>query len=98
MALFLRSGGHCERCGVDLGRTGIERHHRMRRRDGGDRLANLLYLCPGCHQWCHAHPAASREGGWIVPTWADPAATAVLLGTGGWWTLDDLGGRSPAEF
>lgn len=93
-ALLRRSGGRCERRGCDLYRTGIERHHRIRRRDGGDRLANLLALCPDCHAHITRHPAEARENGWIVTAHAADPTTVPVLIAGTWWLLDDDGGRT----
>lgn len=57
----------------------MERHHRQRRRDGGDRLSNLLAVLPECHGEIHSHPALAREHGWIVSAFAaDPARVEVL--------------------
>jgi len=106
-ALLHRSKGRCEHCGKDLlGRA--ERHHRMRRRDGGDRLSNLLLVLPEHHTDIHREPSRSMAYGWIVPAVAlsvvlandlvvpceDPATVPVLLGDR-WWLLDDAGGRHP---
>lgn len=90
IVLKVRSRGRCERCDADLVTTGVERHHRKRRRDGGDRHANLAMLCPPCHQWVTVHPAESRRQGWIVAVAADP--TEVPMRTpAGWAWLDDDG-------
>jgi hypothetical protein len=77
MTLWARSRGNCEHCGRPLNGR-MERHHRQRRRDGGDRLSNLLAVLPDCHGEIHAHPALSRERGWIVSAYvADPRAIPV---------------------
>lgn len=92
MLLLGRSGSRCERCGKPLAGA-MERHHRQRRRDGGDRLSNLLALHPSCHQWITEHPAEAREHGWIVSASnPDPSRMPVMI-AGGWWLLDDLGGK-----
>lgn len=101
--LTARANGCCERCGHTLDRAFTERHHRQRRRDGGDRLANLLLLCStgtglngiGCHQWITEHPTEATEQGWIVPVWDDPATTPVRLPDGRLWLLHDNGSKSP---
>lgn len=95
-ALLRRCADRCERCGGPL-RGRLERHHRQRRRDGGDRVSNLLALHPECHSWVTTHPAEAIERGWIVPVEADPAAARVWLAgvglrPGGWFLLDDGGG------
>lgn len=99
--LLLRSRGRCERCGKDLlaNERPVSRHHRQRRRDGGDRLSNLMLLCgtgnTGCHGWITEHPAEAKlpTHGWIVPTEFDPADIPVRLADGYLYTLDDMGGR-----
>lgn len=99
--LAVRSGGACERCGRNLVGTRLpySRHHRQRRRDGGDRLSNLLLLCgtgtTGCHGWITEHPDPAQAAGWIVPALGDedPAAVPVRLADGWLYLLDDAGGR-----
>lgn len=103
-ALVMRSGGRCERCGRDLtdGRTSVSRHHRVRRRDGGDRLSNLLLLCgtgtTGCHGHVTEHPTEAYASGWSVRALSvdqDPSTVPVRLADGHWWLLDDQGGKRP---
>lgn len=96
-ALWARSGGRCERCDRALGGgIGVSRHHRMRRRDGGDRLSNLLLLCgsgtTGCHGWVTEHPDEAYANGWSVRALAttDPAEVPVRI-NGRLWVLDDHG-------
>lgn len=71
----------------------------MRRRDGGDRLSNLLLLCRGCHQYVHAHPTEAVANGWIVRAspGVPPAEVVVRLADGYLYHLDDYGGRSPVR-
>lgn len=79
-ALEHRSGSHCERCGFPVLMEAAERHHRKLRSQGGeDKVWNLVLLCPGCHQWVHAHPRRATYDGFIVPSWADPLKWPVLL-------------------
>lgn len=89
-----RAGGRCECCGNEL-RGRAERHHRTRRRDGGDRLANLLLLLPDHHRRWTENPAEAVDRGIIVPTWADPAATPVLHRGRTWLRLADDGSTTP---
>lgn len=96
MLLQARAGGRCECCGeLLLGRC--ERHHRMRRRDGGDRLANLLVLLPACHAHWTAHPDEARLRGIIVPTYSSPEAAPVLWRGSSWLRLTDWGELLPGE-
>ena len=71
LTLLRRDGGRCGWCGKDLNGVGA-RHHRMRRRDGGDRLANLVMLHPWCHNVSpgsvHQEPALAVHLGFIVTT------------------------------
>lgn len=95
--LLVRSRGLCECCGRRPTATDpVERHHRQRRRDGGDRLANLLRLRRSCHAWWTAHPAAAVDKGIIVRTGMDPGQVPVRVAQRhGWWSwvvLDDDGG------
>jgi 5-methylcytosine-specific restriction endonuclease McrA len=63
-ALLARSGGMCEICGTY---AAAERHHRLRRsQGGGNELDNLLHLCPPCHGIVHAYPVLSYEHGWLL--------------------------------
>lgn len=76
-----RAGGYCEACGMPRldGRGDTELHHRQARGMGGskgrdlDVAINLLALHPQCHGKIHGHPRWSRDHGFIVPSWADPA-------------------------
>jgi hypothetical protein len=68
-----RDQGRCFRCGAPLtaGWPGYSCHHRQSRSVGPDTLDNRIMLCgsgtsPHCHQYVHAHPAESRDNGWIV--------------------------------
>lgn len=95
LKLFARSRGMCERCGNSLNGRG-ERHHRQRRRDGGDRLSNLLLICTDCHREITDKPESetrARALGYIVPALgiAEPDAYEVLLWGDTWVLLDDEG-------
>ena len=93
MTMLIRCAGVCWWCDRPLGGTGV-RHHRMRRRDGGDRLANLLLLHPWCHNVSsgsvHQEPRAAKERGFIVPSWADPLTYPVAV-RDQWYVLSDEG-------
>lgn len=93
--LMVRSQGRCEIGGCDLNRTGIERHHRIRRRDGGDRLSNLMVLCPHHHRHVTEHPGEAYANGWSIRalTDQDPASVPVRIHPGRLWLLDDEGFR-----
>lgn len=89
-----RCGGRCEICGTERGP--FERHHRKRRRDGGDRFCNLLYLCASCHRHVTEHPAEARRYGWIVSMSREPDEIPVLWFRREWVVLDDAGQARPA--
>lgn len=95
LLLLARSGHRCERCGHPLAGR-MERHHRIRRRDGGDRLSNLLVLHSSCHQYVTEHPEEARANGWIVSALSgvDPAAAPVRI-AGALWFLRDNGTKVP---
>lgn len=99
--LTSRAFGCCEICGDPLRPDFTSRHHRMRRRDGGDRLANLLLLCGdgtrGCHGHIAEHPAEAIENGWIVPTHADVLDVPARLANGELYYLHDDGTRTPID-
>lgn len=100
MELLGRCGSRCEKCGRPLGDR-MERHHRQRRRSGGDRLSNLMAVHPECHAWITEHPEAAREAGWIVSAEGlggvapDPAEIPVRLPDGYLWLLRDDGRKTP---
>lgn len=94
LLLESRAAGACERCGKECGP--VERHHRKRRREGGDSLQNLLFVGELCHREIHAHPATSRKFGWIVSVYADPITVPVLWRSREWAMLTEDGGRVPA--
>lgn len=91
MTLWARCRDYCEWCGKPLGGQ-MERHHRQPRAVGGDRLANLLALHPGCHQHVTEHPTEARDRGVIVSRHAaDPATVEVTLPDDRRVFLDDEG-------
>lgn len=93
MLLWARGHGLCEKCGEN---PPTDRHHRKRRRDGGDVLSNLLFLCSTCHHWLHDTPESvtrARQLGYIVPALgiAEPDTYPVLQWGTTWVLLDDDG-------
>jgi hypothetical protein len=87
--------GLCERCGQE---AATDPHHRWLKAEGGpDLIANLAALDRACHDWCHRHPAAARDAGWIVATGKDPAARGVELHTGQLVRFSGSGGYLPAR-
>lgn len=86
-----RADGRCEVCRA----TGTEWSHRVDRSDGGTwDPVNGLLACRRCHAWWHAEPLLAVQGGWRLPSTADPATAPVWLWTPfgqGWWWLDSEG-------
>lgn len=90
--LAARALGRCDCCGMPLAGA-CERHHRQRRRDGGDRLANLTVLKPACHRYWTGEPEEARRRGFIVSAYEpDPASVPMLWRGIRWVVLDDAGG------
>lgn len=94
LLLEARAGGCCEKCGKECGP--VERHHRKRRREGGDSLQNILWLGKPCHLATHSHPVEARKFGWIVSSYADPLTVPVLWRSKEWMLLTEDGGMVPA--
>jgi hypothetical protein len=85
-AVYHRDSWRCRRCS----RTAdLNIHHRKLRSQGGTNdPENLVTLCgsgtTGCHGWAHGHPQMARVLGWIVPSWADPAAWPIRIAESHW--------------
>jgi hypothetical protein len=72
-----RSEGRCEVC---LTAPATDMHHRRNRSQGGRWTPeNLMHLCHSHHMHITVNPKRAREQGWTVPSWADPATTAVWV-------------------
>lgn len=104
IVLHERARNRCESCGlIATNANPFERHHRVRRRDGGDRLANLLLLHSRCHAYWTEHPAEARARGITVLVGTDPATVPIYRGisvdratSGPPLYLDDDGGTHHA--
>ena len=97
--VYERSGGVCEVCSRA---RGTNWHHRQNQGQGGTWCpSNGLHVCgsgtTGCHGRITTHPAAAREQGWAVPSWADPATTPVWLARQGWAYLAADGSTTTTE-
>lgn len=88
-----RAAGRCECCGKPL--VAVERHHRQRRRDGGDVPSNLVALLPDCHRRAHSHPEQARATGVIVSAYADPKSMPLWQYAERPVLLDDIGIAHP---
>lgn len=93
VAVWQRSNGRCEMCGIGLAE---QFHHRMRRREGGHSIPNGLYLCGVCHARAHAHPRWAVENGWIIPTSGGPVHEVPVLRKAEWVLLGPGGEVTPA--
>lgn len=92
-----RSGGLCERCGMQ----GHTAHHRKNRGQGGPwSPSNIVWLCGdgtrGCHGWVTVHPEAARTSGFHVPWWDTPVVIPVHSTLHGVVFLADDGSLIPA--
>lgn len=90
--LEARSGGVCEWCGSP---NQLERHHRKRRRDGGETFSNIVVLCRDDHRWAHEHPVRAREVGLIVSVSRDPEQVPFLSRRREWVWLREDGSAVP---
>ena len=77
-----RRGGRCEahvasKC---TGRAEHWHHRQLRSRGGENIVENGLAVCHACHEHIHRFPLDSREAGFMVSSWGDPATQPVLIG------------------
>ena len=107
-AVYDRSGHSCECCGAGVGdRRGIDHHihHRRPRAMGGTRrkgtnsAANLLVLCPGCHESIESHREQALLHGFLLVQTDNPALVPVLIRGDRWvhLTHDGRYSRTPAK-
>lgn len=99
--VYERSGGVCEIC---ASARAVNFHHRQARgrgKVGAWTPSNGLHLCgsgsTGCHGHVTTHPAVSREQGWSVPSWRNPADVPVWIARRGWVLLTDTGSIEDLE-
>lgn len=79
----------CQACGA----IGTEIQHRMRRREGGHRMSNLIRVCSNDHRAIHANPSWALELGFTLSAVfeaVDPS-TAPVRTYRGWVLFDDEG-------
>lgn len=103
--VYERARYMCELDGATVGPVrGVDHHihHRLPRRAGGSRAAdvnspaNLLLLCPSCHRAVEVYRSAAYGGGWLLRDRQDPARTLVLIRAERWVYLT-VDGRYAAE-
>lgn len=102
-AVFRRSHGACEKCGVGIPDDAFECHHRQMRSQGGqDEFVNCVALCGQygkCHREIHANPERSYREGWLVKSHQEPSEVPVFR-WGGWERLCPTGwqtAKTPAR-
>jgi hypothetical protein len=78
-----RDQKQCVRCANRAG----EKHHRQRRREGGHGYWNVISLCGTCHRYVHAHPAQSRELGYIIGVHESDPESIPIRTFMGWMRL-----------
>lgn len=84
-----RAFGRCERCSAG---SATDIHHRMRRREGGHAVSNLVLLCRTCHEYCHKNPRIAQSEGFIIPAnQFGVDSTAPVKTWRGWACHDDEG-------
>lgn len=69
LVIYVRAGGRCEVCGVQLNIVNMEGHHRRRRRISPDCPCNAIALCERCHRGpdgVHNRPMTARALGRIL--------------------------------
>jgi hypothetical protein len=81
--VYARSAGLCERCGAARATNWHHRQARGRGKVGQWCPSNGMHLCgsgsTGCHGYITENPKTSREQGWSVPSWEDPANVPVWV-------------------
>ena len=91
-AVWNRSRGYCEKCGLPLHQDSWNWHHRKIKSQGGqDLVENGLALHFSCHRWIHDNPAESYKYGYMVPNGDTPLGLPVLLPNGLYATLTNDG-------
>jgi hypothetical protein len=66
--------------------------HRVPRRDGGHRTANLAFGCHACHAKAHASPKWGYEVGIMASRYGVDLTLVPVWSWRGWILLDDEGG------
>lgn len=88
-AVNARDDARCQICGA----IGTEIQHRIRRREGGHRLSNLIRVCSTDHRALHANPAWALERGYTVSAVMDVDPSQIAVHSyRGWVLYDDAGG------
>jgi hypothetical protein len=89
-ALFVRSKGRCDYCGLGIARNMFDAHHRLQKSlRGHNGLSNLVAVHRLCHERIHHH--ANYLTGWLLNSWEEPSDVPVKF-FDGLYLLDDDGG------
>lgn len=90
-AVIERDRDKCLACGA----KGTEIQHRIRRREGGHAMSNLMRICTTCHRRAHSVPLWATAKGYTVSAVQDIDPASVPLWTfSGWMLLRDDGSTS----
>lgn len=88
LAVIARDKDRCLCCGA----KGTEIQHRVRRREGGHAMGNLMRICATCHRRVHSVPQWATAKGYTVSAVQDIDPASVPLWTfSGWMLLRDDG-------
>lgn len=95
-AVYRRSEGRCEKCGIGMARSSMVVHHRkLRSRGGTDELSNLIGVTASCHNAAtdsiHFNPKIAEEFGYMTPAWENTENHKILLWGELWALLKDDG-------
>jgi 5-methylcytosine-specific restriction protein A len=96
-----RDQSACVRCGKSADPWDMQVHHRRPRGMGGSRdpetnsPANLVVVCPGCHEWVESHRLEASSLGLLVPQREAPSKWPVQHARLGFVFLLDDGTTEP---
>lgn len=87
-AVIERDGDRCLACAA----VGTEIQHRVRRREGGHEMSNLMRICSTCHRRVHSNPKWAQSKGYTISAVQDINPESIPLWTfKGWLMLRDDG-------
>lgn len=92
-----RDEDRCVVCGRPQMGGGHLHHRQLRSQQGQHTADNGILTCDLCHHWIHHNVRASRESGFIVPSWSFPCDVPIKswrglirLGMDGAWDPAEL--------
>ena len=83
LAVIARDRDKCLACGA----KGTEIQHRVRRREGGHAMGNLMRVDATCHRRIHSNPAWAVAKGYTVSAVQNLDPALIPLWTFNGWTL-----------